>query len=196
LNTKALRALTDAQLAQAVCAGQRGAFDELYRRWSPKLYNYFWKMLWQDADRAEDATQDCLLRVVENLERYDSTYAFSTWIYTIAYNMCKNTYRKQQHSQQAMEALTHDAASKSLHPETPAPETALDQAVYHTHLKQAVQTLNEEQQTLIALRFEEELELKAIADVLGIPEGTVKSRLHYVLKKLAAQLAPIAPHYR
>ncbi|MBX3102338.1 MAG: sigma-70 family RNA polymerase sigma factor [Bacteroidetes bacterium] len=191
MRPKHLRSLTDAQLAETVRAGQRGAFDELYRRWSTKLYHYFWKMLWQDAERATDAVQDCFMRVVENLERYDSTYAFSTWIYTIAYNMCKNTYRKQQNDRKAMEDLTQEASQRWQQPEAVEMGRSLDQAVYSSHLKSALQTLTEEQQCLLTLRFEEELEIKAIAEILDIPEGTVKSRLHYILKKLALQLAPL-----
>jgi RNA polymerase sigma-70 factor (ECF subfamily) len=191
MKARILAGMTDAQLTQAIQQGKRGAFDELYKRWNRKLYNYFWKMLWQDEARAADAVQDCFVKVIEHLDRYDSGYAFSTWIYTIAYNMCKNDYRKAANDRKAMDELTHEAEKRWRQPETPDHAPPLDQAVYNQHLKQALQTLTEEQQSIITLRFEEELEIKAIAQIMDIPEGTVKSRLHYILKKLALQLAPL-----
>lgn len=189
--TAKLHTLTDKELARAVVDGRRGAFDELYKRHARKLYSYFYKMLYQDTSLAKDCVQECFMKVVENLERYDPNYAFSTWLYTIAYNMCKNHYRKDGHSKKAMEDLTADAQNHWHQPEAHQHDEQLDKQVYSRYLRQAMGELNPEQQQLLSLRFEEELELKDIGQIMGIPEGTVKSRLHYTLKKLATALAPI-----
>ncbi|MFN8921368.1 MAG: RNA polymerase sigma factor, partial [Sphingobacteriia bacterium] len=131
--------------------------------------------------------QDCFVRVVENLPRYDARYAFTTWIYTIAYNLCKNHYRKQGNARKALEVAKNGHA-----PHTAAEAGGrIDSQVYQDVLQRAIRALKPDLQQLIALRFEQELELKEIGQIMGVPEGTIKSRLHYTLKTLAHVLGPV-----
>ncbi len=76
------------------------AFDELYERYSTRLLHYFYRMLGKETEKAQDFLQDLLLKIVEKPHLFDTRQRFSTWVYTIASNMCKNEYRRLQVRQQ------------------------------------------------------------------------------------------------
>ena len=72
------------------------AFDELYRRYSDRMLRYFWRMLNQDEEKSQDFLQDLMMKVVEKAHLFNADRRFSTWIYSVASNMCKNEYRSRE----------------------------------------------------------------------------------------------------
>ena len=74
--------------------GKQRAFDELYERYAKKVHYFFWKMLGNDAEKADDFVQDLFLKLIEKPHLFQEEKKFSTWLYAVAGNMCKNEYRK------------------------------------------------------------------------------------------------------
>lgn len=166
---------TDAALMQSIARGDERSFAELYRRYGRRMYRFFYRMLRRDAGRAEDFTQELFLKIIERPQSYDPARAFPTWLYTVATNLCKNEYRRQS---RAPVDLTDSIADTEVEwmPDT------IDSQILETQLRAAIDALEEPHRQCFILRYQEELPLRDIADIVGCPEGTVKSRLHYALK--------------
>lgn len=180
-----LTAWTDEQLMTRVGTGQdEKAFNELYSRHARRLMGFFLRAFRYDEDEAADACQETFLKVWQAAELFNPTSAFRPWLYTIAYNLCRSRFR---HSEQAERYLSEQFATTA-EAYTDACELQLDNATLLKALEKALETLPPESRILFALRFEEELSIKQVAQVLNIPEGTVKSKVHRLLCQLKQQL--------
>ena len=175
---------------QYLSKGQRKAFDELYRRYHTRMYYYFLRMLSQNTSKAEDFTQDLFIKLIEKPHLFDAKRRFSTWFYTLASNMCKNEYRRQNISFFNLEDYEHLAES------TPSIPLQLDKKIFTKHLQAAIEQLKPAHKLCFVLRYQEELSIKDISQIVDCPEGTVKSRLHHALKHLAKHLAVFNPKYQ
>jgi RNA polymerase sigma-70 factor (ECF subfamily) len=85
--------VSDEELMQNIRQGNTGAFDELYRRYNRRLLLYFYRMLGGDSEKAQDFLQDLFLKIFEKNNLFRNEARFSSWIFTVAHNMCKNEYR-------------------------------------------------------------------------------------------------------
>ncbi len=166
---------------QAIAQRNEQAFAELYQRYGRQMFRFFYRMLWRDAARAEDFTQELFIKIIERPEAYDPDRPFPTWLYTLAGNLCKNEYRRQARKPAELTAVFEDNNATWL------PDT-IDQRLLETQLRTAIDTLQEPHRQCFILRYQEELSVRDIAAVTGCPEGTVKSRLHYALQKVAADV--------
>lgn len=181
--------LSDEKLMEYLNKGHSKALDELYKRYHGRLYNYFFRMLGQEVTKAEDFTQDLFLKVIEKPHLFDTNRRFSTWLYTIASNMCKNEYRKQNISFFSLDDY------EQLSTDIPSIPLKLDQQIFQKHLIQAVDQLKPAHKICFILRYQQELSIKEISEIVACPAGTVKSRLHHALKQLSKHLAVFNPHY-
>ena len=180
-----LTALTDEQLMSRVGERQdEKAFNELYSRHARRMMGFFLRAFRYDEDEAADACQETFLKVWQAAEQFNPTSAFRPWLYTIAYNLCRSRFR---HSEQ-VERYRAEQLATTVDEYTDACELQLDNATLQRALVATLETLPPESRTLFALRFEEELGIAQVAQILGIPEGTVKSRLHRLLNLLKQQL--------
>lgn len=166
--------------------GREAAFNVLYQRYGPKLYTYFWRALAQEKEVAEDFTQQLFLKLIEGRASYDAGRTFSTWLFTIAANMVKNEYRRRSRLAKNEPRYSHGDSGF----ETPS-LGQLDTAYQQAQLNKAMNQLAEKHRQVFLLRYQEEMSIKAISEVVGCPEGTVKSRLYYAVKYLAKQLENI-----
>ncbi len=181
---KSLSRLPDEELIVRLQGGEGRALEEIYRRYSPLLLRYFYRMLWKDKERAQDALHDVFMKIIENPLRIDPQRTFSTWMYSVAYNHCKNEYRRQAFRQSAMTTMpTETIVSANV-------EMALDRKAFSETLDRVLQEEGDEARTMIVLRYELELPFAEIGAVLDCPEGIVKSRLFYLKKRLAFALDP------
>ena len=178
----ALHAMDDKRLMLEVKQGDRRAFDELYRRYSRLLQGFFFRQLGGDEERAADAMQDTLLRVFEHRERYAEGSDVSTWVFSIAYNLCKNIYRRNDNEAKYLQTLDAQPAEES------AVEIQMDNARLMEALQQVLDALPPPLRLIFSLRHEEELTTAQMAAILQIPEGTVKSRLHKTMNLIRQQL--------
>ena len=175
-----ITAAADEELMRNTAAGNEQAFDELYKRHAQKLFGFFYKMLWGNKQLAEDSVQEVFLKVIRYKENFDGERSFSTWLYAIAYNICKNEYRKHE--------MKNKLSVAPAETETASGEKAVDLKRFAGAVKKELNGLDEEKKTLFLLRFEEQLSVPEISRIMDVPEGTVKSRIFYLLKYMSEQL--------
>lgn len=181
------KAKTDENLMLLLTNGEQAAFDILYSRYSKPLLNFFYKMLNYDKERAEDLLQDLFVKIIEKPQLFDQSKKFSTWIYSIAVNMIKNEYRSRHTSNQYREYMvkTTDEALNE--------KTDIDKNIFSKQLNTELENTDEETKAIFNMRYREEMTIKQIAEIINLPEGTVKSRLFYLTKKLASKLNDYKP---
>lgn len=186
---KPLAALTDDELMQRVGSHDDDrAYGELYHRHARRLMGLFYRQTGSDEPLAADLTQDAFMRVWTARNKFQvlgprsQVSSFRTWLLTIAYNLLKNHYRHSEHEKdyESFAMQTQDEASDS------DIIDQLDQQAFDQALSQLLATMPPERRLLFSLRFEEELTVPQIAQVMSLPEGTVKSRL-YALTQLLKQ---------
>ena len=171
---------TDEFLLPLIEAGNNIAFDEIYKRYSQKMFSYFFRMLWKNKELSEDCTQELFVKLVKNVGALDPTRNFSTWLYSIANNMCKNEYRKKD------TRLNHLSMVKDAITSTDAVNPDIKRFKMAVH--SCTNDLAEDKRTLYILRFQENLSVPQISSILNIPEGTVKSRIFYLMKEMKEKL--------
>jgi RNA polymerase sigma-70 factor, ECF subfamily len=175
---------SDEELMLLVREKNGQAFEVLYDRYAKRLYNYFLRMLWKDREKSRDFTQELFAKVADRPELFDPSRSFITWLYSIAHNMCKNEYAKQE----VRSRVHKDIKSSDPYTELPMGGQSLDRSEFMSKLKQALDGLDETKRTTFALRFDQELTIPEIAEVMQCNEGTVKSRIFYILKDLSVKL--------
>lgn len=183
---KPLGSLTDDELMQRVCRKDDDrAFGELYHRHARRLMGFFFRQLDRDEALASDFTQDAFMRVWTARDKFTGT-TFRTWLFTIAFNLIKNHIRHSVHQKQYEQFVAkHQAVTEDSKVVESMENEAFDRA-----LRQELERMSPDSRLLFSLRFEEELSVSQIAEVMAIPEGTVKSRLHTLTQTLKKKLNP------
>ncbi len=182
-NKKDIGSYTDELLMKEIERGNATAFNLLYERYSAKLYRYLFRLLYNDAAKAEDFLQEVFLKVLNAASSFDTSQKVSTWLYSIATNMCRNEWRNNTNRQRLMKQFEpwEHHSGKSIN-------DLLDEKKWNKVLYEIMQKLEDVEREIIQLRFQQELTIREIAAITGLPEGTVKSKLFYLLKKMAKQL--------
>jgi len=179
---------SDEELMSLLTKGGQSAFDELYSRYSKPLLNFFYRMLNNDREKAEDMLHDLFLKIIEKPERFDQTRTFSTWFYTLAGNMVKNEYRSRE-VQNEYEIQSRNQSAETIEDQA----GNIDRQLFYNRLQVEIYNLDPNAKTLFNLRFVEEMSVKQIAEIMENPEGTVKSRLFYITRQLAKKLTKYKP---
>ena len=159
------------------------AFDELYHRHARRVMGFLLRQL-GDSERAADLVQDAFLRLWSSRERYLSGKCFSTWLFSIAYNLLKNEYRRSGYSVEYAEHVINCTTEE----QDDDLDVRLDDKLFDAALRQELSLLDAESRLLFSLRFEEGMTVPQIAEVMKIPEGTVKSRQHTIIRNLKQKL--------
>lgn len=175
----------DNQLMMMVARADHAAFTELYNRWAGRIRYFFLRLYAFDSDVADDRTQDTFLKVLENASKFDSGQRFSPWLYAIAYNLYKNDLRRRQ-----LDIDFRESAIRETVIEMPQAERKMEIISSAEFVNKYLNMLDPDVKTIFILRHAEELSVPEIARVTGCPEGTVKSRLFYAMKKIAEYLQP------
>lgn len=179
---------TDSELMQGVLERDPHAFSELYDRYAAEMAGFFYRRLGSDEEKARDFLHDLFYKVLHQPERFTPGKPVRPWLYTLAMNMCRNEYR----SLKVQEEYRLRAAC-GIEGFAPEPTGTIDRARFAEALAGRLEELPPSHREVFRLRFGDELSLAEIAGVLGIPEGTVKSRLFYALKTLASKLRVFEP---
>jgi RNA polymerase sigma-70 factor (ECF subfamily) len=188
-----LTLLSDEYLFRRVKDGDTVAFDELYCRYSHRLLHYLLRMLNGNESRAQDLLQDIFLRVLAKRDQFHDTKKFATWIYTIAHNLCKNEYRQWQNRHTVnITEIDHPVISVGDSPV--AAMEKIDLENFSKQLLLLIKSLPADQRSTLLLRFQENLSIATIAEILNCPAGTVKSRLYYTLSLIADRLKVYDPN--
>lgn len=182
------RAHSDAKLMRLITKGDEQAFSVLYDRYGEKMHRYFYRMLWQERQKAEDFTQELFLKIINKPHLYDPNRNFSSWLFQVAANMVKNEYRRHARQPEITGELPIDLSLE----ESSFFECS-DRKYFRRELEAALNRLSADHRQCFVLRYLEEKSIKDISEILDCPEGTVKSRLYYALKKLAKSLQLFKP---
>jgi RNA polymerase sigma-70 factor (ECF subfamily) len=171
---------------QEVIQGNAMAFSLLYDRYADKMIRYFFRMLGQDREKAEDFTQDIFTKIIEKPYLFDSSKKFSTWLYSIANNMCKNEYRRLSVRKNTIQVEPDSNKTKDEYSEDII--STMDRKTFDKLLDIELSLLDEKHRSTFIMRYQEEMSIKEISEALEISEGTVKSRLFYTIRKLSEKL--------
>ena len=183
---KSLASLTDDELMTMVSSKDDDrAYSELYRRHARRLMGFFFRQVGKDEAAAADLVQDAFLRLWTSRKKFGGT-GFRTWLFTISFNLLRNHYRHDE-----IRKLYELSASKQQEVAADAHIVEqIDSRDFDIALQRELEKLPPEGRLLFSLRFEEELTVPQIAEVMAVPEGTVKSRLHALTQTLKQKLNP------
>jgi RNA polymerase sigma-70 factor (ECF subfamily) len=178
---------SDRDLMQNVLAGDMKAFECLVDRYKIKLFNLIFRML-GNREESEDILQETFLRVYRERESYDFSYQFSTWIYTIALNLTKNELRKRK--RYTFLGIDLFANRREFAVETSGNPTSIS-----LFLEKTIDSLPRKYKSAFLMRDINQLSYERISEVLGIPLGTVKSRVNRARGILRKKLKPKMEEY-
>jgi RNA polymerase sigma-70 factor (ECF subfamily) len=190
-----LRDEADEALMVRYQKGEVRAFEILLTRHRKPVFNFILRFV-RNRAVAEDLLQETFMRVIKGAPNYQRKAKFTTWLYTIARNLCVDQSRRAKHRKHpSLDAplKAGDAGnSGTLLDVVPGTDMATDrqavsQQLHHT-LHRAIDTLSEEQREVFLMREFLDMPFKQIAEVVGVPENTVKSRMRYALEKLRLEL--------
>lgn len=179
----------DLPLVRRSLAGDERAFAELVGRYEGALYRLAWRML-RSHEEARDVVQETFLRVFRALSTYDQERRFSTWILRIATNLCIDHCRRRRIRWVSIDEREEDDERPSLPlvaPGAPPDELHRERAVAE-RLDELIARLPPIYRTIIELRYKQHLAYEEVAEVLGVPLGTVKARLHRAHRQLKDRL--------
>jgi len=183
---------SDEELMAYLVKGNHKAFEEVYKRYAPYMLRFFYRHLYQDNDKAQDFLQDLFLKVIEKAESYHSDKAFKIWLYSIASNMCKNEYRRNE----IRGSKVNDFDFSLIMDDSIAfnSQDKFDRNLFNQMLTQELKAMDGVQSLTFALRYHDHLSVKEISEIMECAEGTVKSRLFYTIKKLTTKLDIFNPY--
>lgn len=195
--------VTDEVLMMRFQSGDRAAFVTLVRRHKTAIYNFVLRQV-RVGSVAEDLVQDVFVKVVQNAADFKHEARFTTWAYAIARNLCIDHLRKMTHRRHPSldQAASGDDDGPTLgermadtRPETSAERTAIGEDIGR-RITAAVERLPPEQREVFLLREIGNVPFKDIAEITGVPENTVKSRMRYALERLQEALAEYEDYAR
>jgi RNA polymerase sigma-70 factor (ECF subfamily) len=185
---------SDESLLQRLKGGDEAALEVLVGRYRRPLFGYLHRMLGCAAE-AEDVFQETFLRVVKHRTRFEDGKRVRPWIYAIASNLVKNVYRSRGYREKTSldgDEATGESLSGRLAAISTAPLDEAANAERAGHVREAVARLAPVSRDALVLFYFQGLAYEEIAQALEVPLGTVKSRIHNALAKLAAILAELA----
>jgi RNA polymerase sigma-70 factor (ECF subfamily) len=173
----------DAAFVRAVQDGDMAAFDQLVIKHKDKLFNMVYWVL-GDYQEANDCAQEIFIKVFKAIKKFRFQSSFSTWLYRIAINTCKNRlkssayrWKKRTISLENPESSKQDNRSYEIQNGSPSPENSLEKKERMMLIQKAVNALPQEQNRVLVLRDIQGLSYQEISDITGLNLGTVKSRL-------------------
>jgi len=179
------RVALDSDVAQ-LRRGDLDALSTLLTRYQNRLYRYLLRMVRQPAE-AEDLFQQTWLRVAEKIQHYDPRRSFEAWLFTLARNLAID-YLRRMRPESLDEPIGDSAAGETAAARLPShdrpPIEGILQRERSQRLGVVLEMLPVVQREVLTLRFEEEMKIEEIAEVLGAPLSTVKTRLRRALERL------------
>jgi RNA polymerase sigma-70 factor (ECF subfamily) len=177
INLQNVRDLTDIELIAGAVKGREDGFEELVRRYQRPIVGYVFRML-GDYESSLDVTQEVFIKVYNSLARYSSEYKFSTWLYRIAHNAAIDHMRRNSVNSQSLETESEDGAYQlQLESSGPTPEQDHQRSDWRAEIDTVIKRLPGPYRELIVLRHSQDMSYDEIAEVTGLPLGTVKNRL-------------------
>jgi RNA polymerase sigma-70 factor (ECF subfamily) len=187
--------LTDQEVIEHARAGRESAFRELIGRYERPVFSLIYRLV-RDREKAEDLSQDTFIKVLNALDRYDPSYKFSSWIFKIAHNTALDQLRRRQPETLSLDGSPHARTAAEIEATTLTPASSIESPEEFTssrevgeEIDRAVDTLRAEYRTAIVLCHVEGRPYEEIAEIMGVPLGTVKTFIHRGRNELKKQLA-------
>jgi len=155
--------------------GDKAAFDELVGRWQKRLWHYACRVTGSES-AAWDVVQETWFGIIKGIRKLDDVSVFPRWAFRIVNNKCVDWGRRQRRQGRLNNELTKQSRNES--------DEKQNGDEKNESLQAAIEKLSPERRALLALRYSEGFDVSQIAEILRIPEGTVKSRLHRTINEL------------
>ena len=182
-------AASDAELAREALAGSEAAYRELVTRYATPAVNFIFRFV-RDRALAEDLAQEGFLRVYQRLNTFDPGRKFSSWFFQVLRNITIDYLRINRLPTSSLDELTEEGnQGAAVDRESASPETLAGQSELASAMDAALARIRPVYREVVVLRYQEGLTQPEIAEILGIPSGTVKTYLHRARKELAGILA-------
>jgi len=179
---------TDEELVDAFQAGDLSAFDDLVRRWERKIQAAIYRVMGTE-DEARDLCQEAFLKAYRALGSFKREARFSSWLYQIALNLCRDRMRRRKgRTMVSLETLETDAPLLRSTEHGPSPLELVEASALSRAVADAVSELPDEQREVIVLKEYQDLTFLEIAEILDVPLSTVKTRLYRGLGQLRLRL--------
>lgn len=162
---------------QQVLAGDKQAYAHIIDNYKNQLYATILRMTKNPQD-AQDLVQDAFIKVYRNLEKYDASGSFSSWLYRVAINHCMDEFRKKRYSMTQIE-IDEERVVEPNHP-----ELVFLKKEKSRQLERLIGTLPEDERLIILLRYVNEISYEEIGEVMDMPLSTVRNKLHRAKKKM------------
>lgn len=187
--------MTDSEIIKLILLGNREDFRLLVEKYQPLIFRTCMGFL-HDKDEAEDLTQEIFIQTYQSLSKFKGDSLFSTWIYRIAVNAALNKIRKDSKGFliQRLESLWGNDKTRNFEiaiPENENPENILILKEHHQWIKQALDSLPENQRTAIVLSKYDDLSQKEIAAIMNTTEGAVEALIQRAKSNLREKLSSI-----
>lgn len=188
--SRSYRNETDEKLILRMRKGEEGAFQEIYERYADRLFKFFYMRMWKDKEKAEDFVHDLLTKLIQKPESFDVSRKFKTWLFSVANNMVKNEYKRQE-VRSNMGSLDGESyfdveSSKNVFAE-------VHDSQFKGALERELERMDDKHREIFEMRHIVGFSNKEIAEILEINEGTVKSRVFYAIKHLSERLGAFKP---
>lgn len=180
----------DRLLIDACRAGKAEAFGILVQRYQDRLYPTLLRLTGR-AEDASDLLQDAFLRAFEKLDRYQGESSFYTWIYRIAVNLALSERRRRRVAVRVMAVLRSERPESAEDPGQSDPALPVERAEREALIQHALNQLSDDHRAVVVLKDLDGLRYEEIAEILRVPVGTVRSRLHRAREILRDRLSAV-----
>lgn len=171
--------------------GEEAAFAEILARYRGPIYNLCYRMS-RNPEDARDLAQEVFIKVFRLLDRFDEEYAFSSWLFRIASNHCIDHLRRNRMRFLSLDGVAGPDGEEfevQLPDEGPGPDTVLERSEAVARLEEVIADLPPHYKAITLLRHQQQLSYEEIAEVLQLPLGTVKARIHRARAQIQQMLA-------
>jgi len=178
------------QLIQEALAGNQKAYESLLKRYEHGIYTMIYQMV-KNREETRDLVQETFIKAFRSLDSYNDCYAFSTWLYKIAFNTCIDAIRKKKLKTLPLDKpieLHEGEVQKEIRDDTQSPENGYLFKERRIQIQKSIDTLPEKYKSVIILRHQEERTYEEISEMLNIPIGTVKARIFRAREMLKKNL--------
>ncbi len=176
----------DSELIRRCLKGDEKSFEKLLNKYRGPVFSICLRMV-KNRDDAEDIAQDVFIRVFNMLDRYNPSFPFSSWLFRITSNLCIDFLRKTKRTIYSIDQPVEGRdgqMSRQFESDTIGPERKLELKEKMQYLEESISALPEKYRIIVILRHQEHLTYEQISEMLGIPLGTVKARIHRARKMI------------
>jgi RNA polymerase sigma-70 factor (ECF subfamily) len=178
------------QLIKKALTGDQKAYESLLKRYQNGVYNMIYQMI-KNREETEDLVQEAFIKAFKSLESYNEEYAFSTWLYKIAFNHCIDAIRKKKLKTLPLDRpiqLKEGEVRHEIRDDAACPEGDYIFAERKKLIQESINSLPERYRIAIVLRHQKEYSYEEISKMLDIPLGTVKARIFRAREMLKKKL--------